>query len=162
MANRKTIDCFIENLAYYSYEKKITIPKLAKLLKVSQSTISMWRTGKAFPRIEVLEKMADCFGVTVSDLVSDNEYIKTEQPQAIATQFDEDTYTNEELNEKYLLKDYRVLNIKGKKEARKRVQELTEIPRYTDIPQLNAAHAIEDASADDKAFDEDIMDDENF
>ena len=27
---------------------------------------------------------------------------------------------------------------------------------------VNAAHAIEDASADDKAYDEDIMDDENF
>ena len=27
---------------------------------------------------------------------------------------------------------------------------------------VNAAHAIEDASDDDKAFDEDIMDDENF
>ena len=28
--------------------------------------------------------------------------------------------------------------------------------------EVNAAHAIEDASDDDKAFDEDIMDDENF
>ena len=28
--------------------------------------------------------------------------------------------------------------------------------------QVNAAHAIEDASDEDKAYDEDIMDDENF
>ena len=59
---------------------------------------------------------------------------------------------------------YNSLNFLGKKEAHKRVQELTEIPRYTkpDTPELNAAHAIPNATEEDQPHDEDVMDDENF
>lgn len=39
--------------------------------------------------------------------------------------------TIEELGESNLLSDYRKLNISGKEEAQKRVNELTELPRYT-------------------------------
>lgn len=39
--------------------------------------------------------------------------------------------TIEELGESNLLSDYRKLNISGKEEAKKRVNELTELPRYT-------------------------------
>lgn len=100
MPNRKTLDCFIENLAYYSYEKKLTINKMAELLGVSQSTISMWRTGKAFPRIEVLEKLADYFGITVAELLSDhNDDAIKDEPMTIAAHFDGDEYTEEELEE---------------------------------------------------------------
>lgn len=37
----------------------------------------------------------------------------------------------EELGKSNLLSDYRKLNVSGKTEAQKRVNELTEIPRYT-------------------------------
>lgn len=43
----------------------------------------------------------------------------------------EDSYSFDNLGEKKLLKDYRMLNEIGQLEARKRVAELTEIPRYT-------------------------------
>lgn len=43
----------------------------------------------------------------------------------------EDCYSFDNLGEKRLLKDYRMLNEIGQLEARKRVAELTEIPRYT-------------------------------
>ena len=43
----------------------------------------------------------------------------------------EDSYSFDNLGEKRLLKDYRMLNEIGQLEARKRVAELTEIPRYT-------------------------------
>ena len=43
----------------------------------------------------------------------------------------EDSYSFDNLGEKKLLKDYRMLNEIGQLEARKRVEELTEIPRYT-------------------------------
>ncbi len=39
--------------------------------------------------------------------------------------------TIEELQENIMISDYRKLNNSGKEEARKRVNELTEIPRYT-------------------------------
>lgn len=43
----------------------------------------------------------------------------------------EDSYSFDNWGEKKLLKDYRMLNEIGQLEARKRVEELTEIPRYT-------------------------------
>lgn len=43
----------------------------------------------------------------------------------------EDSYSFDNLGEKKLLKDYRMLNEIGQLEARKRIEELTEIPRYT-------------------------------
>lgn len=57
------------------------------------------------------------------------------------------------------------LNSTGQKEAVKRVEELTHIEKYTAKDQhllLNAAHEIEDASEEDKAHDDAIMDDEDF
>lgn len=43
----------------------------------------------------------------------------------------EDSYSFDNLGEKILLNDYRILNEIGQSEARKRIAELTEIPRYT-------------------------------
>lgn len=64
-----------------------------------------------------------------------------------------------------ILQYYDALNDIGKHEATKRVAELTEIPRYVatdNFNYVNAAHAIDGATDEDKQFDEDIMDDENF
>lgn len=67
---------------------------------------------------------------------------------------------------KKILGAYDRLNTAGRKEAVKRVDELTELPRYTTPDELsnhvNAAHAIEGATKEDKQHDEDIMNDENF
>lgn len=57
---------------------------------------------------------------------------------------------------------YNKLNDIGKQEAFKRLEELTQIPKYIDEPLLDAAHAISGASEEDKQFDEDIMDAEDF
>lgn len=63
-----------------------------------------------------------------------------------------------------IMQYYGQLNDIGKHEATKRVMELTEVPRYVkeEINYVNAAHPIDNASEEDKQFDEDIMDDENF
>ena len=59
---------------------------------------------------------------------------------------------------------YEQLNDIGKHEATKRVEELTMVPRYVneDIVYINAAHPIEGATEEEKQFDDDIMNDENF
>lgn len=64
-----------------------------------------------------------------------------------------------------ILKYYDILNDIGKHVATERVKELAEVPRYVQEDAenyVNAAHPIEDASVEDKQFDEGIMDDENF
>lgn len=66
-------------------------------------------------------------------------------------------------NSSKIMQYYELLNDIGKHVATERVKELTEVPRYVNKEiYVNAAHPIESASEDDKQFDEDIMDDENF
>lgn len=156
MPNRKTIDCFIENLAYYSYEKKLTINQMAELLGVSQSTISMWRTGKAFPRIDVLEKLAEYFGITVSELLSDNSN-SNDEPTTIAAHFDGDEYTEAELDK---IKEFAEFV-----KSQRKITKPTSIPKNTtSSTTVNAAHADDYANAPDdlKKLEEDIMDDDDI
>lgn len=63
-----------------------------------------------------------------------------------------------------IMQYYELLNDIGKHEATKQVKLLAEVPRYLkeDTTYVNAAHPINGASEEDKQFDEDIMDDENF
>ncbi|MGN6715429.1 helix-turn-helix domain-containing protein [Anaerocolumna jejuensis] len=63
-----------------------------------------------------------------------------------------------------LLSCFNKLNTDGKSEALKRIEELTYIPKYTDRPEelLNAAHAIDGASEEEKQHDDDIMDNDEF
>ncbi len=62
-----------------------------------------------------------------------------------------------------ILQYYNKLNELGKQEATKRVEELTYIPLYNqDTNLLDAAHSLNNATSEEKANDEDIMNDENF
>jgi transcriptional regulator with XRE-family HTH domain len=63
-----------------------------------------------------------------------------------------------------LMSYYDSLNSPGKAEALKRVEELTYIPKYTneDDPILNAAHAIEGATEEEKQHDDDLMNNDEF
>lgn len=64
-----------------------------------------------------------------------------------------------------IMQYYEMLNDIGKHVATERLKELTEVPRYIKEEAayyVNAAHPIEGASEEDKQFDEDIMNDENF
>lgn len=63
-----------------------------------------------------------------------------------------------------ILQYYNKLNELGKQEATKRVEELTYIPMYNNEHNnlLDAAHSLNNATNEEKANDEDIMNDENF
>lgn len=65
-----------------------------------------------------------------------------------------------------LMHYYTMLNSEGMKEALKRLEELTYIPKYTSVSEshsyLNAASDLPGASDEDKAHDNRIMDDDNF
>ena len=41
----------------------------AKALNIAQATISMWETGKNFPKAETLPKIAALYGCTIEDLL---------------------------------------------------------------------------------------------
>ena len=52
--------------------KEMTQLDLAKILKVSDKTVSTWENDLKIPRMGTIEKIADYFGVTKADIV-DNE-----------------------------------------------------------------------------------------
>lgn len=51
-------------------EKSLTQADLAKLLDVSDKSISKWENGQAFPRIETFEKLAFSLDTTIEDIFS--------------------------------------------------------------------------------------------
>lgn len=63
-------DLFRENLAFFMKRAKMNQSQLAKELGVSKATVSCWLSGKAFPRIDTMQEIADCLNCTVSQLTS--------------------------------------------------------------------------------------------
>ena len=68
------------NLAYYADTNGLTQADISKETGIAQSTMSEYFSGKIYPRAEQLEKIADCFHVTVGQLTgretADDELVK--------------------------------------------------------------------------------------
>ena len=92
---------------------------LADMLYVKRSTVGKWETGDNRPTLEVLERMADLFEMSIDDLLGRDPAIEK--------------YKRDEQNVK-LLAYYSKLNDLGRKEAVKRVAELSINPMYRDMP----------------------------
>ena len=57
----------------YRENKKMTQNDLANILEVSSGTISKTESGALEPNIESLKKLADLFGITIDELLKDEE-----------------------------------------------------------------------------------------
>lgn len=60
-------------------QKGLTQAKLAEQINVSNKTISRWETGEGFPEISLLKPLAEALGMTVDELLSDEEEKSEEQ-----------------------------------------------------------------------------------
>ena len=69
------------NLKKYLKINNISRNQLSESLGISYSTISDWINGKAYPRIDKIEMMANYFGINKSDLVE--EHFIEEKPQGL-------------------------------------------------------------------------------
>lgn len=67
--NNKKI--FSENLKYYLTKAAKTQKEIADTLSVPKSTVNAWVKAKKYPRIDKIEKLADYFGITKSDLIEE-------------------------------------------------------------------------------------------
>lgn len=133
---------FTKNLNSYIEQRGKTQLEIAKSIGVSPQTFNTWCKGIAIPRMGKVQALADYFHINKSDLIEEKKQ-------------DDETPA--------ILQYYNVLNDLGKKEATKRVEELTYIPLYNqDINLLDAAHSLKNATSEEKANDENIMNDENF
>lgn len=114
-------------------QKGLTQKQLGEKCGMYESQIRKYENGKANPKIETLKKIAAALEVPVSlldDTLSFMEDMETTKSRKILAY----TVINELYNRRKqdLLNAFEKLNSKGQIESVKRVQELTEIPRYTE------------------------------
>lgn len=163
-----------EKIRHLRLEQNLTQKALATKCGMYESQIRKYETGKANPKIETLQKIANALNVPVGELRSDVaimidnfiEHIDTiytaaetlEYNRIIDKQKDGNGYTpydvrfvsdfiknnskvrelfvimglkSQETNLSHILDAYETLNGNGRAEAAKRIEELTEIERYT-------------------------------
>lgn len=118
-----------ERIKKVRQEKGLSQKALGQLLGVSQQHIAQYETGKRKPKYDTLKKIIHALDVPLLDIVGEDELeiMVTAQMREEARQ----EFNIIPKDEVFLIHDYKKLNDTGKKEARKRVNELTEIPRYT-------------------------------
>ena len=78
MAKEWSKQVFSRNLRKYIADSGKTQKELADAIGVSAPTFNEWVSGKKFPRIDKIQKLADYFGILKSDLIEE----KTEKPVA--------------------------------------------------------------------------------
>ncbi len=106
---------FKDELKRLRKEKKWTQEKLAKLLGVAKSTISMYENGNRTPDLETFEKMTFLFNISLDNLIygDDVEYIERKSTE-----------------EQKLLDLYRNLNYEGQEEILKYLKYIISDVKY--------------------------------
>jgi transcriptional regulator with XRE-family HTH domain len=64
-------------------EKGITQADICRELNVSSATVSDWCTGKKYPRVDAMQRLADLLGVRFSTLTTENGLTDYEDQQRI-------------------------------------------------------------------------------
>ena len=65
-------EIFVKNLHYLMEAKGITQADICRELDVSSATVSDWCSGKKYPRVDKMQRLADLFGVLFSTLTTEN------------------------------------------------------------------------------------------
>jgi len=127
----------------------VTRTELAQKLNIPFQSVSQWERDLRNPKIETLNRIAAALGVDPVELTPVGKALLMAKEQHIKAYIEDDVPlppffcenpTPEDLRRERLLAYYDyLLNEEGKKEAVKRVHELTEIPRYQP-PQIPPRH----------------------
>lgn len=65
-------EIFIKNLRYFMEAKGITQADICRALNVSSATVSDWCSGKKYPRVDAMQRLADMLGVRFSTLTTES------------------------------------------------------------------------------------------
>lgn len=99
MGNKRSSDfgnlkVFSKNLKHYLKENNKTQKEVAAEIGVSTGLFCDWVNGRAYPRMDKLQKIADAFGIKKSDLVEehslDNQYYLSNEAKKIADELVKD------------------------------------------------------------------------
>lgn len=136
-----TKEIFSKRLKQLMNDNNETTYSIGEILNLSAATISRYADGKMAPKITTIYSMANHFNVNPVWLMGyDVEKILQNQNEN----------TNLSKDEEKLIATYNKLNDIGKKEAYKRIQELSQIPLY-----------MHEVAFDIAAHNDDLTEDEN-
>ncbi len=116
-----------ENIKACRKKAGLSQKELGKKLGVSQQHIAQYESGKRLPKIETLMRLSRALGVDIDDLADTSELAIIdirEHPEKWG--LDKDNLSKDRVEHAF-----KKLNTIGKEKAAERVEELTEIPRYT-------------------------------
>ena len=65
-------EIFVKNLRYFMEARGITQADICRELNVSSATVSDWYSGKKYPRVDAMQRLADLLGVRFSTLTTEN------------------------------------------------------------------------------------------
>lgn len=144
---------FGEKIRESRKQNGLTQKQLADLIGAAHNSISDWENNKNKPDPDTIELLCGALKITPNYLLASTE----------------DAFSPKE---KGVIKKYRALDYHGKEmvdftlqkewERSTAEQKAAQIAIKEGTYYVNAAHPIENASAEDKQFDEDIMQDKDF
>lgn len=137
--------------------KSLSLEAVAAYLQIAPKSLQRYECGERKIKMGTIKDLCIFYKIKYDDFITEAKL-----------RFGKNIYTFDSSKIEFppqIMQYYELLNDIGKREATKRVKELTELSRYVQedaTHYVNAAHPIDGASEEDKQFDEDIMDDENF
>jgi transcriptional regulator with XRE-family HTH domain len=76
-------EIFVKNLRYLMYARGISQADICRELGMSSTTVSDWCTGKKYPRVDAMQRLADLLGVLFSTLTTEGGIQDFEDQQRI-------------------------------------------------------------------------------
>ena len=114
----------------YRTEKGLTQKKLGELCGIADSNIRKYESGNQNPKIETLQKIADALDIPVNRLLA-GKIINGDELKEKLSEYGLTHLVPDTEEERIVLENCKRLNETGKKEAAKRVEELTHLEKYT-------------------------------
>ena len=65
-------EIFVKNLRYFMEARGVSQADICRELDVSSATVSDWCSGKKYPRIDAMQRLADLLGVKYSTLTTES------------------------------------------------------------------------------------------
>ena len=76
-------EIFVKNLRFLMEARGITQADICRELNVSSATASDWCTGKKYPRVDAMQRLADLLGVQFATLTTENGLQNYEDQQRL-------------------------------------------------------------------------------
>lgn len=118
---------FSERLKTVRKEKGLTQAELAEKAGIAVNSIRLYESGKIVPKLDTIARIARAMGVTANDLVAG-------QWGKLQGGFRSETEIRQDDCEAQLIYHFQNLNENGQSIALKRIEEMTELPRYQRTP----------------------------